>query len=73
MADIEKIDVTQSDAAAVDDSLNSPLEPLWTEEEERAVRRKIDFHCVPIVTLMYLLCFVCLCPPQELNLQLTTV
>jgi hypothetical protein len=33
-------------------------EPTWTEEEETAVRRKFDFHVVPLVTLLYLLCFV---------------
>ncbi|OJD38741.1 major facilitator superfamily protein [Diplodia corticola] len=34
------------------------LEPAWTEEEERAVRRKMDWHLVPLVTLLYLLCFL---------------
>jgi hypothetical protein len=38
--------------------LESPIEQRWTEEEERRVRRKIDWHVVPILTLMYLLCFV---------------
>jgi len=33
-------------------------EPTWTEEEERAVRRKLDYHIVPLVTILYLLCFV---------------
>jgi hypothetical protein len=33
--------------------------PTWTEEEEKAVRRKFDYHIVPLVTLLYLLCFVC--------------
>ncbi|KAK4124671.1 MFS general substrate transporter [Parathielavia appendiculata] len=30
----------------------------WTEAEETAVRRKIDWHLVPIVTLLYMLCFL---------------
>lgn len=30
----------------------------WTEEEERSIRRKMDWHCVPIVTVLYLLCFL---------------
>ncbi|KAK1985843.1 major facilitator superfamily transporter [Colletotrichum cereale] len=34
----------------------TPLE--WTEDEERAVRRKLDWHTVPLVTLLYLLCFL---------------
>ncbi|KZL73165.1 major facilitator superfamily protein [Colletotrichum tofieldiae] len=34
----------------------APLE--WTEDEERAVRRKLDWHTVPLVTLLYLLCFL---------------
>lgn len=30
----------------------------WTEEEEKKIRRKLDFHVVPLVTLLYLLCFL---------------
>lgn len=30
----------------------------WTEEEETRIRHKIDWHCVPIVTVLYLLCFL---------------
>lgn len=30
----------------------------YTEEEEAAVRWKIDLHTVPIVTLLYMLCFL---------------
>jgi hypothetical protein len=30
----------------------------WTEEEERKIRRKLDFRVVPLVTLLYLLCFL---------------
>lgn len=33
----------------------------WTQEEETALRRKIDRRIVPLVTLLYLLC---VCPLQ---------
>ncbi|KAF2668024.1 MFS general substrate transporter [Microthyrium microscopicum] len=33
-------------------------EVSWSEAEERAVRRKLDWHLVPPLTLMYLLCFI---------------
>ncbi|KAK4097324.1 MFS general substrate transporter [Parathielavia hyrcaniae] len=43
-----------SDAAG-----SAPDEELeWTEAEETAVRRKIDWHLVPVVTLLYMLCFL---------------
>ncbi|KAK7535803.1 major facilitator superfamily domain-containing protein [Phyllosticta citribraziliensis] len=32
--------------------------PDWTEEEERAVRRKIDWHLIPLLTVLYLFCFL---------------
>ena len=28
----------------------------WTEEEERRIRHKIDWHAVPLVTWLYMLC-----------------
>jgi sugar phosphate permease len=30
----------------------------WSEEEERRIRRKIDWHTVPLVTALYMLCFL---------------
>jgi len=33
-------------------------ELVWTEEEEREIRRKIDWHTVPLVTLLYMLTFL---------------
>jgi hypothetical protein len=30
----------------------------WTEEEETAIRRKIDRRIVPLVTVLYLFCFL---------------
>ncbi|KAM0813640.1 putative Major facilitator superfamily (MFS) profile domain-containing protein [Seiridium cardinale] len=38
-----------------DDSIQTPQ---WTEAEETAVRHKLDWQIVPIVTLLYLLCFL---------------
>ncbi|KAI0023576.1 major facilitator superfamily domain-containing protein [Xylariomycetidae sp. FL0641] len=32
--------------------------PTWTVEEERTMRRKLDLQIVPIVTILYLLCFL---------------
>lgn len=40
----------------VSSSDESELE--WTEEEEKAIRHKIDWHTVPLVTLLYMLCFL---------------
>jgi hypothetical protein len=30
----------------------------WTDDEEKKIRRKLDFRLVPIVTVLYLLCFL---------------
>jgi hypothetical protein len=49
---VEYLDHLDSDGEVAD----------WTEEEEKAVRRKIDVRIVPLVTLLYLLCFVWCCP-----------
>lgn len=39
----------------------------WTVAEETAVRRKLDFMIVPMVTFLYLLCFIdrCVDPAQR--------
>lgn len=39
-------------------SHSSDEEITWTEAEETAIRHKLDWQIVPIVTLMYLLCFL---------------
>ena len=31
---------------------------VWTDDEETRIRRKLDFRIVPLVTLLYLLCFL---------------
>lgn len=30
----------------------------WSEEEERAVRRKMDVRLLPLLTSLYLVCFI---------------
>ena len=56
----EKSEVLQIENAFLQSEKASgdALEPTWTEQEERAVRRKMDWHLVPLVTLLYLLCFL---------------
>ncbi|EHA56932.1 hypothetical protein MGG_06828 [Pyricularia oryzae 70-15] len=44
-------DLSRSDSDGVDGL-------SWTKEEEDKLRHKIDWHCVPIVTVLYLLCFL---------------
>ncbi|KAL2019755.1 hypothetical protein VTK56DRAFT_9199 [Thermocarpiscus australiensis] len=64
MVDTEKAIAQQIEQARIDSSKDgassdetvSDLE--WTEEEETAIRRKIDWHTVPLVTLLYMLCFL---------------
>jgi len=36
----------------------SEPELVWTEEEETIIRRKIDWHTVPLVTVLYMLTFL---------------
>lgn len=48
----------------VDDVLEAKIDPYaqsnitWSEEEETRVRRKLDLQIVPMVTVLYLLCFL---------------
>ncbi|SPO03264.1 related to permease of the major facilitator superfamily [Cephalotrichum gorgonifer] len=47
--------------AHIDGDLSSSQrgeEPTWDEEEETRLRHKIDRHIVPLVTLLYMLCFL---------------
>ncbi|KAG8627338.1 hypothetical protein KVT40_004821 [Elsinoe batatas] len=48
---------TQFDKAEFVDSdrASGEIEPEWTVEEETAVRRKLDWHLVPLMTALYLL------------------
>lgn len=41
-----------------DKSSGSVEAPNWTTEEETIVRRKLDRQLVPMVTILYLLCFL---------------
>lgn len=54
----EKIDA--NDTKHFEEQSNSSNEETitWTEAEETAIRHKIDWQIVPILTLMYLLCFL---------------
>lgn len=62
MADTEKEIAAQSEQERINSSKENISEAAsdleWTEEEEAAVRRKIDWHTVPLVTLLYMLCFL---------------
>ena len=39
-------------------SESSSDEVDWTEQEETAIRRKVDRRIVPVVTILYLFCFL---------------
>jgi sugar phosphate permease len=54
---VEQSRITSSKDGDLSDSVpDSELE--WSQEEETALRRKIDWHTVPLVTLLYMLCFL---------------
>lgn len=53
----EKVDTLQIDVADKGDPY-SEANITWTEEEETRVRHKLDWQIVPLVTLLYLLCFL---------------
>jgi hypothetical protein len=44
------------------EDLSTGVEP-WTSQEETRVRRQIDYRIVPIVFILYLLCFLDRCVP----------
>jgi sugar phosphate permease len=64
--DSEKDIAQQAEQARVNSSKDGDLSDVsvpdseleWTEEEERALRRRIDWHTVPLVTVLYMLCFL---------------
>ncbi|KAL2873689.1 hypothetical protein SGCOL_011173 [Colletotrichum sp. CLE4] len=37
---------------------DEPVQLEWTEAEEQVIRRKLDWHTVPLATTLYLLCFL---------------
>lgn len=51
-------DMKAEDEGATSPSDRSTEEFTWTEEEETAVRRKLDRVIVPLTTFLYLLCFL---------------
>ncbi|KAL2185686.1 MFS general substrate transporter [Thermothelomyces heterothallicus CBS 203.75] len=55
---IEQSRVDSTKEAEYSDASVPDSELEWTEEEERAIRRKIDRHTVPLVTVLYMLCFL---------------
>lgn len=48
----------QDEGGVTSPSDRSTEEFTWTEEEETAVRRKLDRVIVPLTTFLYLLCFL---------------
>jgi hypothetical protein len=37
---------------------NGPSELEWTEDEERAIRRKLDCRLIPVAFVLFLLCYI---------------
>ncbi|KAI1101960.1 MFS general substrate transporter [Jackrogersella minutella] len=55
----EKSELEQPEALVLETKSEGSSEaPNWTVEEETALRRKLDWQLVPIVTILYLLCFL---------------
>jgi len=58
----EKPDIHQIEAASNSSSekveLSEAESLTWDVEEETRIRRKLDWNIVPLVTLLYLLCFI---------------
>jgi len=41
------------------------IEDEWTEAEEKILRNRMDWYIVPLVTVLYLLCFLDRCAPPD--------
>ncbi|KAI1283631.1 MFS general substrate transporter [Xylaria sp. FL0933] len=55
----EKHQASLPEAVMLEDkSSGSDESPGWTDEEETTVRRKLDRQLVPMLTILYLLCFL---------------
>jgi len=39
-------------------STDAQAQGRWVEEEEKAVRRKLDLRIIPVITALYLFCFI---------------
>ncbi|KAK4152566.1 hypothetical protein C8A00DRAFT_44377 [Chaetomidium leptoderma] len=55
---IEQSRVNSTKDGDLSDTSVPDSELEWTEAEEAEIRRKIDWHTVPLVTLLYMLCFL---------------
>ncbi|KAI0396139.1 MFS general substrate transporter [Xylariaceae sp. FL0594] len=63
MASVQEVDEKKAgsipEAVVLEDKVSESIDgPGWTVEEETRVRRKLDRQLVPMVTLLYLLCFL---------------
>lgn len=58
--DLEFSSASEKGAPTLNGDVGDSSRPdeVWTEEEERAVRRKLDWRLVPVVTALYLVCFL---------------
>ena len=55
----EKKQTSLPEAVLLEDRSSGSVEsPSWTDEEETVVRRKLDRQLVPMLTILYLLCFL---------------
>ncbi|SPQ27094.1 93eb8585-546c-47ac-a2d5-276a84ca467d [Thermothielavioides terrestris] len=58
----QQVEKSQINTSSKDGELSDASVPgselEWSDEEERAIRRKIDWHTVPLVTLLYMLTFL---------------
>ncbi|KAI1735103.1 major facilitator superfamily domain-containing protein [Xylaria scruposa] len=54
----EKKQSSLPEAVLVEDKGSDSTELSWTVEEETVVRRKLDRQLVPMITILYLLCFL---------------
>ncbi|GAW16979.1 hypothetical protein ANO14919_064280 [Xylariales sp. No.14919] len=55
----EKTRASLPEAVVVEDKTSESIDsPSWTDEEETVVRRKLDRQLVPMLTVLYLLCFL---------------
>lgn len=51
----QTLNIAEVDMHKVD---TGELEATWTVEEETKVRHKLDWQIVPMVTILYLMCFL---------------
>ena len=54
---IEKIG-NDSDTHELAKTTSEEFAVTWTDQEEKKVRNKLDWQIVPMVTVLYLMCFL---------------